>query len=338
MKVLLYFENENLISVSGIGRARVHQMMALESQNIEYTFDPFDNYDILHINTYWLNSFPVIAKTRSEGRPVIYHAHSTEEDFRNSFILSNQISPIYKKYLINRYSSADEIITPTPYSKKILESYGIDIPINAISNGIILDRFKYDEEKIKAFRNYFGLNEKDKVVMGTGLLFERKGILDFFEVAKRLPEIKFIWFGHSSDLTIPAKITRAIDDKPFNVIMPGYVKGSIIEGAYLASDCFFFPSYEETEGIVVLEALASKQKLVLRDIGAYDPWLKDKRDCLLCHNNDEFVETILYAINNDLSEMRESGYKVAQERSIEKIGLQLKEVYERVYQNKYAKR
>ena len=331
MKVLLYFEGESLISVSGIGRAKTHQMMALESQNIEYTCDPFDNYDLLHINTYWLNSLNVINKAKLEGKPIIYHAHSTEEDFRNSFILSNQISSIYKHYLINIYSLADEIITPTPYSKKILESYGIKKPINAISNGIDLRRFIYDEEKVKAFRQYFGLNENDKVVMGAGLFFERKGILDFFEVAKKLPEYKFIWFGHSNGLTIPSKINKAIENRPFNVIMPGYVKGGIIEGAYLASDCFFFPSYEETEGIVVLEALAAKNKLVLRNIGAYDPWLKDGESCFLKNNNDEFVEKIKYCIENDLNEMKEKAYEVAQARAINKIGEQLKEVYERLY-------
>ena len=42
MKVLLFFESQNLISKSGIGRALNHQIKALESQNIEYTFDPND--------------------------------------------------------------------------------------------------------------------------------------------------------------------------------------------------------------------------------------------------------------------------------------------------------
>ena len=54
------------------------------------------------------------------------------------------------------------------------------------------------------------------------------------------------------------KIKKAIKSKPNNVIMPGYIAGDIIEGAYASADVFFFPTYEETEGIVVLEALASK--------------------------------------------------------------------------------
>ena len=52
MKVLLYFEGQNVISKSGIGRAFSHQQKALTSAGIEYTTDPWDDtYDILHINT-----------------------------------------------------------------------------------------------------------------------------------------------------------------------------------------------------------------------------------------------------------------------------------------------
>lgn len=84
---------------------------------------------------------------------MIYHAHSTEEDFRNSFIGSNQLAPLVKKYLISLYSKADHLITPTPYSKTLLEGYGIKVPISAISNGIDLSRFYPSEAKEKNSEN-----------------------------------------------------------------------------------------------------------------------------------------------------------------------------------------
>ena len=334
MKVLLYFENEKMTEVSGIGRARRHQMMALESAGIEYTTNPLDDYDILHINTYFLNSNAIIMKARREGKPVIYHAHSTEEDFRNSYVFSNLVSPVFKKYLVSLYGLADEIITPTTYSKKLLENYGLKQRITAISNGIDLERFEYDEDKVKAFRRYFSLKSEDKVILGVGLLFNRKGLIDFFEVAKALPEYKFIWFGDTPLVSVPKEIKDAIEERPMNVMMPGYVKGPIIEGAYLSSNCFFFPSYEETEGIVVLEALASKQQVIVRDIGAFDPWLVDKVNCYKGHNNEEFIDIIKKTINGELPSTRLEGYQVAKERSIDASGLQLKEVYERVYANR----
>ncbi|MGB7595569.1 MAG: glycosyl transferase family 1, partial [Erysipelotrichaceae bacterium] len=74
MKICLYFESEKLLAGSGIGRARRHQMQALESAGIEYTTDPKDDFDILHINTYGVTSSSVISKAHREGKHVIYHA------------------------------------------------------------------------------------------------------------------------------------------------------------------------------------------------------------------------------------------------------------------------
>ncbi|NLC96462.1 MAG: glycosyltransferase family 4 protein [Erysipelotrichaceae bacterium] len=331
MKVLLYFESEELIQTSGIGRAFKHQQKALESANVEYITDPWsEDYDILHINTYGFNSDAIINKARSMNKKIIYHAHSTEEDFKNSFILSNQIAPLFKKHIVSLYNKADAIITPTPYSKMLLESYGITLPIYSISNGIDLNRFVYDEEKVKAYRKYFSLKEDDKVIMSVGLYFERKGILDFIEVAKMLPEYKFIWFGDTPLLSIPKKIRDAIENIPNNVILPGYVKGPIIEGAYLDADCFFFPSNEETEGIVVLEALASKQQVLVRDIGVFDPWLVDKENCYKGNDNLEFVSLIRKIINKEIKHTGEAGKLVAESRSIEAVGEMLKHVYNEV--------
>ncbi len=331
MKVLLYFEGEDMISKSGIGRAMKHQMLALESAGVEYTTDPWDeDYDILHINTWGVNSEAIVRSARRRGRKVIYHAHSTEEDFRNSFLFSNALAPLVKMRLVSLYSSADAIITPTEYSKGLLEGYGIDLPIHVVSNGIDLSRYVRDEEKIKAYRKYFSLEEGDKVVLGVGLLFQRKGLPDFVEVAKKLPEYKFIWFGDISKMIIPREIAEIVENHPDNVIFPGYVKGPIIEGAYSDADCFFFPSYEETEGIVVLEALAARQRVVVRDIGVFDPWLVNGVSCYKGHDNDEFAELVRGSVERTLPDTREEGYKVASERTLEAVGQKLKAVYESV--------
>ncbi len=332
MRVLLYFESEDLIQVSGIGRAFEHQKAALASAGIEFITDPWDeNYDILHINTYGPNSEAIIRNARKLGKKIVYHAHSTEEDFRNSFVLSNQLAPLFKYIITNLYCKADAIITPTPYSKQLLQGYGITLPIYPVSNGVDLNQYAYDSEKIKAYRKYFSLQPEDKVVLGVGLPFERKGILDFVEVAKMLPEYKFIWFGDVNMMMIPIEVAAAVKNHPLNVYFPGYVKGPIIQGAYLDANCFFFPSYEETEGIVVLEALASHQNLLIRDIGAFDPWLKDKVNCYKGHSNEEFAELIQGIVEKKLPSTVEEGYKTAQERSIPSIGQQLKAVYESLF-------
>ncbi len=335
MKVLIYFEGQQLLSKSGIGRAFDHQKKALESAGVPYSTDENElDYDILHINTYGLNSQRMVRKAKRADKKVIYHAHSTEEDFRNSFIGSNQVSAIYKKHLVRLYSSADFIITPTLYSKKVIEGYGIEQPIEAISNGIDLTRFNRNVEKEKQFRDYFQLPLDKKVIISVGLYFERKGLVDFVEVARRFPEYTFIWFGHTPLYTIPKKIRAIIQgDHPDNVIFPGYIKGDIIEGAYTNADLFFFPSYEETEGIVVLEALASRQHVLVREIPVYDGWLVPGENAYMGRTNEDFCNQIEQIIEKKAIDLRENGWQTAQGKSIQAIGQQLKSVYEKVLRN-----
>lgn len=330
MKILLYQKGEKVYRKSGLGRAMKHQEMALRSAGVDFSIDEDSPYDLVHINTLDPGARRMAKKARKNGKKVIYHAHSTEEDFRNSFILSNQLAPLFKKYLIATYNLGDAILTPTPHSKRLLDRYGLRPPIEDISNGIDLDRFRPDPAKSKTFCDFFGIEEDDKVVVSVGLYFERKGFHDFIQVAQALPEVTFIWFGHTPAASLTHTIRQAIASKSDNVVLPGYIKGDILEGAYARADVFFFPSYEESEGIVVLEALASKCQLLLRDIDTYSPWLTDTVNCYLGNSNEEFVELIARILKQELPATVDAGYEVANQRSIEKIGARLKSIYQRV--------
>ena len=330
MKILLYTEGEKLLEKSGLGKAIKHQMRALESQNIEYTTNTQDNYDIVHINWYGPNSYNIAKSAHKKGKKVVYHAHSTEEDFKNGFIFSKQISPMFKKWLINCYKQGDVIITPTPYSKKILEGYGLNKKIYAISNGIELDKFRKNTELGKQFRKRYNLKKTDKVVIGVGLYIERKGIVDFVELAKRLPDYKFIWFGHSPLSAATKEVRDAVNTKLDNLLFAGYVAQEIIVEAMNGCDLYIFPTYEETEGIPIIEACACKTKALIRDIPVFDGWLKDKVNVYKAKTIDEFEDKIKKIVNNELPSLEEEAYKVAKERDIKIIGKQLKEVYEEV--------
>lgn len=86
LKVLLYSELQNKIEKSGVGRALRHQQKALSLAGVPYTMDPKEPYDLVHINTIFLRSFLLAKKAKRNGKKVVYHAHSTGEDFRNSFV------------------------------------------------------------------------------------------------------------------------------------------------------------------------------------------------------------------------------------------------------------
>ncbi len=327
MKIKLYFGNENSIKKSGIGRALKHQIQALTINNIPFTKDSKEkDYDILHINTIFPSSPFMLKEAKRMNKKIVYHAHSTKEDFKGSFIGSNQLAPIYQKWLISLYEKADVIITPTPYSKRLIESYGLKQKVFAVSNGVCLEDFNPTDKQIELFKNYFQLTD-EKVIMSVGWLFERKGFDTFCEVAMSLPHYKFIWFGDVTLSHPTPKIRRLLKNLPKNVILPGYVSGDVIKGAYGACDVFFFPSREETEGIVILEALASKRNIVLRDIPVYDEWLQDGVHVYKGKSNEDFVSLINNIIYNKIPSTAEEGYKVACDRELSIIGKELLEVY-----------
>ena len=210
-----------------------------------------------------------------------------------------------------------------------------DKEIRVISNGVDIKRFSKNEELGKKFREKFGYSNEDIVIMSAGLPFQRKGVLDLVEIARENPEYKFIWFGASSIKKIlPKKVKNIIENPPENVIFPGFVDEEILLGAYSSANLFFFPTYEENEGIVVLEALSMKLPALLRDIPVYEDWLKNKKTCFKGNNNTEFKEYIEYIINNNTSGVTEDAYELAKERELSKIGMKYKEYYDYILSNK----
>lgn len=337
MKVLLYYENYDLITKSGIGRALKLQMNALSSNGVEYTLDPDDTYDIAHINTYWDKSNILINKLKKKNIPVIVHGHTVYEDIRGSFVFWRLFYLWAKPKVLRMYQKADFIISPTKFSSDTIKNYKkVNCEIVPLSNGLDIENYQYSEDKIKQFREYFKFDENKKFIMCVGFPFQRKGFYDFIEIAKKMPDVTFIWFGGLNGLLLPRKNVHYIHHHPSNVIMPGYIDNDIIKGAYLCADAVFFPSYLETEGIVVLEALASKTPLIVRDIPVYKDWLTDNVNCYKGHNNEEFISLIRKVTKEKNTSIIEEGYKVAASRDIHLIGSKLKEYYEYVLAN-YSK-
>lgn len=327
MKVLLYSEMLEKINKSGLGRAVYHQKKALEKVGVECTFDKKERFDLLHINTYFHRSYFLAKDCQKAGIPIVYHAHSTMDDFQNSFKGSNLIAPLFKFWIKTCYELGDVIITPTNYSKKILQSYGLTQNIYAISNGIDLPSFKEVPNAREYFCKHFGFDNKDFIVMGVGLFIERKGILDFINLAKELPNMKFIWFGETNLKIIPKHVSLAIQNAPKNLIFPGFVPNEEIKLSLQACDVFLMPTFEETEGIPVLEASASRTPMIIRDIPVFDGWLENKRDVYKAKDFNDFKRLLCLMQEGKLADLTRSAYKLAQERDLSIIGKKLKNVY-----------
>lgn len=329
MKVCLYLELESIIGRGGIGVALKSQKKALETAGIEYTTNPRDDYDVLHINTIFPMSLAYAKLAKDQGKKVIMHAHTLEEDTRNSLPFFNNVSHLFRKYLTYYYGLADHIITPSEYAKERLIAYGVKKPITPISNGVNLKKFQFDEKGREEYRKRYNLD--DIVPFSVGNVFMRKGVKTFMNVARSYKN-NFIWFGNLYDtsLIMGSELKKAIEKKPDNVQFTGFVDNII--SAYSAGDIFFFPSTAETQGIVILEAWAMGKPVLIRDLEVYKGWTHDGKNCLKAKDDEDFKKKLKILMDDEAlrKKLAKAGSEEVKKHSMEKVAAKLKGLYEEV--------
>ena len=165
--------------------------------------------------------------------------------------------------------------------------------------------------------------------MSVGHTIARKGLPEFVQLARSLPEVRFFWFGYTAPELIPRNIREAMDNAPENLCFPGFVEREELRDAYCGCDVFAFLSHEETEGIVVLEALACGIPVVLRDIPVYESWLTDGVQVYKAGDDAQVLRDVAGLLDGSLPSLAKSGLQTAQSRSLEAMGLQLRTIYER---------
>lgn len=332
MSVCIYQGGYDTVRKSGVGKALEHQAAALKSAGLPLVAEippagPEARACVVHLNTVLPSAPLAAARAHARGCKVVYYGHSTMEDFRNSFFGSNLLAPLFKRWLIFCYRQGDLVITPSVYSRRILMGYKIGRPIYTLSNGIDTGFFKPDAARGARFRERYGLAEGQKCVISVGHWMVRKGLPDFVELARRMPEVRFIWFGQTDQKLLTEEIRTALDSAPGNVLFAGYVGAEELCDAYCGADVFAFLSHEETEGIVVLEALACGIPTIVRDIPVYDNWLEDGKSVYKAADLEGFETKIRQMLEGHLPSLREGGMAVAEARSLGQIGEALCRIY-----------
>lgn len=324
MKVQIYSGARSLVAKSGVGQALLHQERALASVGVEITQH---DADIVHINTVFPDAFFAARRARRRGQRVVYYAHSTMEDFRDSFCGSNLLAPLFNRWIFRCYRQGDVVITPTPYARRLLYLHGLARPVAALSNGVDTAFFSPSEEHGAAFRARYGIGPEKKVVISVGHQIVRKGILSFITLARVFPDVQFIWFGHTAPALLPRAVREAIARAPKNLHFAGYVDQQALRDAYCGSNLFCFMSHEETEGIVVLEALACGVPVLVRDIPVYDDWLIDGENVHKARDLAGFVKKTAAILAGTATDLTHAGRAVTEERSFDAIGRELLHIY-----------
>lgn len=329
MSIYIYRGGERLVGKSGVGQAIRHQEACLRRCGVAVTDRWTADAGAVHINTVLPDSVAAALAARLRGRKVVWYGHSTMEDFRRSFRGSDLLAPLFRRWITFCYGLGDVVLTPTDYSRALLESYGLKRPVYSISNGVDTGFFRPDPALRRAFRQRYGLREGERAVISVGHTIARKGLPDFLELARRMPDVRFLWFGWTDPRLLPRDIRDAMDAAPGNVQFPGFVDRERLREVYCGADAFAFLSYEETEGIVVLEALACGIPTVVRDIPVYGDWLEDGKTVYKASNLEEFQRIVAGILDGTLPDLTRAGRALAETRSLEAVGRRLGEIYRR---------
>jgi len=289
MKVCLYLEGEDWVAKSGFRTAFENHKRALESAGVTITLDPKDDYDLLHSHFFGPKTMFYVLQAKRKGIPAVCHAHSFgSHDFRDSFTLSNAVAPLYERYLRYLYSQADMVMTCSQFAKQVMQDGGINVPIEVVSNGMDAQGFKATPDQVEKYRAQIGV--KQFAFYTAGNLIPRKGVIDFIEVAHRLPQYDFVWFGKRWNKICNAnpEMARCLEDMPSNVYMPGFVDDTA--SAFSAMDGLFFPSYTENQPMTILESGTLGLPLIVRDIPEYKGFLTHGVNSLKGQNQEEFIQ------------------------------------------------
>ena len=331
MRIYIYSGGEKLVGKSGVGQAIRQQRECLRRAGVGTTDHWSSDAAAVHINTVLPDAVLAAVHAKLRGRKVIWYGHSTMEDFRCSFRGSNALAPLFRRWITFCYGLGDVVLTPTEYSRRLLLGYGLKKPVYSISNGVDTGFFRPDPDLRPAFRKRYDIQEGQKAVVSVGHMIARKGLPEFLELARQIPDARFLWFGWTDPRLVPQEIRDALDNAPSNVSFPGYVDRERLREAYCGADAFAFLSREETEGIVVLEALACGVPVLLRDIQVYDGWLTHGRNVYKAASSEEFYRTLSGMLDGSLPDLTAAGWDIAESRSLERIGEQLQDIYRQAH-------
>ncbi len=329
MSVCIYRGGAGAVRTSGVGRALEHQAAALKEAGLPVVGElppagPESRACVVHLNTTRPGTLLAAARAHARGCKVVYYGHRTAETVRWR---SRLLAPLLRRWLALCYRQGDLVITPSVYASRVLAGYKIGRPIYTLSNGIDTDFFRPDPAAGARFRERYCLAEGQQCVISVGHWSARKGLPEFTELARRMPQVRFIWFGRAEEGHLPDEIRAAMDAAPGNVLFAGYVPADELRDAYCGADAFVFLSHQETEGISVLEALACGTPTIVRDIPVYDNWLEDGKSVYKAGSLGQFAQQLQDLLAGHLPSLREGGLAVAQARSLYQIGQALCRIY-----------
>ena len=212
--------------------------------------------DVTHIHTVNPEFFLQLPLIKAKGIAV-GSVHFLPETMDQSLHIPRLFRKVFYSYLIQFYKSMDHLVTVNPCFIPKLAAYGIDPEkVTYIPNYVSAKRFsKVDEQRKKELRREWGLDPERFTVVCAGQLQTRKGVMEFAQIAERLPQMQFVWagnfaFGNMSDGH--RELEQLLQNHPKNLLFTGLVDREKMPQIYQMGDVMLLPSFDELFPMTVL--------------------------------------------------------------------------------------
>lgn len=203
------------------------------------------------------------------------------------------VKQLGKKELIDAYHSAKKVICVSESLERKVKNFDKEV-LNTlvIPNGIDTRKFRIRKKK-----------ENKKKICFIGHLIDRKGIKVLMDTCLLLKKDGFQFelniYGTGNLKSYILDFTK----KYFlqnSIFLKGVVPNEMINGILLENDLFVLPSYKESFGVVIIEALASGLPVISTNCGGPETIIKDSLlgEIIEPGNPEVLKNTIIKVFNN----------------------------------------
>ena len=225
------------------------------------------HFDVIHIHTPFTAHYVGIHFGKKLDIPVVETYHTFFEDYLHHYLpfIPQFISRKLARTISRRQCNAvDGIVSPSKPMLDVLKQYGIKTPAEVVATG--LDDSSFARVDGEHFRMSHDIPLAQPMLLFVGRVAHEKNIgflLEMHvELIKKHPDALLVITGEG-----PAEesIKHSIDklDISNKVRMIGYLDRSHeLIACYKAADIFVFASKSETQGLVLLEAMAQGTAVV----------------------------------------------------------------------------
>ncbi len=291
--------------------------------------------DVVHVQTPFAAHYAGLRLARARGIPCVatWHTHFEEYLFHYIRFLPKSTMRFAARWLARHQCNAlDIVVVPSQPMAATLCAYGITTPLYVIPTGLPESQFlRGDGGK---FRQAWGIAPERKVALFVGRAAHEKNIgllLDMLALALRHePQLMLVVAGEGpalSALRRQASVMQ-LDDR---VRFVGYLpRDGSLRDCYAAADVFTFASQTETQGLVLLEAMAiGLPVLAIPALGAAEMILPRRGAVAAADTAEAFAEQLVALLQRPakLASMADEAVAFAREWSAATQGARLATLY-----------